>query len=92
MSRKRLYLLGLRLAWWNKGIDDFLSLIFVCPLVLPISLVISVVQSILFSYYFILRKDTHSFYYDLIDKSGLSKCHLHNRIFRLKEDCPDKIP
>ena len=82
------YLLGLKLAWWNKGIDDLLSLIFVCPLVLPISISMSIIQTTTFTYKFLLKKDIHKYYYDCIDRSGVYKCHLHNKVFGLKGGCP----
>ena len=85
----RLYSKGLRLAWWNKGIDDLLSLIVICPIVLPISIAISIFQTVQFTYLYLKGRDTHSYYWEMIDNSGLYKCHLHDKVFR--DNCPGII-
>jgi hypothetical protein len=76
------YLLGLRLAWWNSGVNDLLTFFFVWPVTIPLTIMISLVQTFQFTYLFLRRQDVHRFYWEMIDRSGLYKCHLHDKVFR----------
>jgi hypothetical protein len=84
------YLLGVRLVWWNKGMDDLLSFFFLWPITIPLILVVSTGLSIRYTYLFLKKSSSiHSYYWDLIDRRGLYRCHLHGTQFR--GDCPHEL-
>lgn len=76
------YLLGLRLIWWNKGIDDLLSFLLVTAfLIVPFVFLVCLGMSFYFTYRYIRGLDTHEWYWEMIDSPGIYKCHLHGQQF-----------
>ena len=78
------YLKGLRLIWWDSSMDRllFISIFPLGGLPLPFIFLVCVGQSIYFTYKYISGRDTHSWYWEMIDRSGLYRCHLHDCVFR----------
>ena len=78
-----MYVKGLRLIWWNKGTDALLSFFPFWFITVPFLLLLSIVESIRFTYLYV-KKDSkvHSYYIELIDYSGVYKCYLHNEKLR----------
>lgn len=83
----RTYLKGLRLIWWDKSMDDLLFISFfpLMGLPLPFIFLLCIVQSFCFTYLYIKGKDTHSWYFEMIDRAGIYRCHLHNTVFSTRE-------
>jgi len=81
-----IYLKGLRLVWWNEGMNGVLSFFFLWPVIIPFMLIASIVQSFYFTYLCIKGGDTHSWYWEMIDRAGVYRCHLHNQVFG-REGC-----
>jgi len=79
----RVYLKGLRLIWWDKSMDDLLFIsIFPCMgLPLPFIFLMCIAKSMYFTYLYAKGKDTHSWYFETIDRAGVYRCHLHDRVF-----------
>jgi len=84
----RTYLKGFRLIWWDKGMDDllFISIFPLCGLPLPFIFLGCVIASFCFTYLYISKKNTHTWYWEMIDRSGVYRCHLHNQVFG-REGC-----
>ena len=82
------YWKGFRLIWWDKGMDDllFISIFPLCGLPLPIIFLVCLAQSFYFTYLYIRKRDTHSWYCEMIDRAGVCRCHIHNQVFG-REGC-----
>ena len=78
----RKYLKALRFIWWNKGTDDLLSFFFLWFITAPVLILWKLGATLYFTYLWIRKADVHSWYYEMIDRSGLYRCHLHDRVFR----------
>ncbi len=77
------YLEGLSLIWWNEGTDRLLSFFFLWFITVPLLVVMDTRQSFYFTYLYIRKREgIHSYYQEIIDRSGLYKCHLHDVVFR----------
>ena len=83
------YLKGLRLVWWSKSMDDllFVSIFPFAGLPLPFILLFCVVQSLRFTYLYVRKRDVHSWYWEMIDRAGIYRCHLCNRVFGKGGEC-----
>lgn len=77
------YLKGLRLIWWSRSMDDllFISIVPCMGLPLPFIFLVCLGQSFYFTYRYIRGLDTHEWYWEMIDRSGVYKCHLHDQQF-----------
>ena len=86
----RNYLKGLRYIWWNEGTDRLLSFFFLWFVTVPVLIVVNTAQSFRFTHLYIKKQEGIHFYYqEMIDRSGLYKCHLHDVVFR--ETCEKKV-
>ena len=77
------YLKALRLIWWDKDIECllFFAVFLTGGFFIPVIIVVNIIQTLRFTYLHLVCKDTHSWYWEMIDSSGIYKCHIHDRVF-----------
>ena len=71
--------------------DDllFISLVPLMGLPIPFIILICIGESAHFTYLYAKGKADGSWYWEMIDRSGIYKCHLHNSVFgRGSAVCP----